>query len=186
MYEKSPLQYRESLSSTASRGEEILNTTATASSGLTNQASSLAEIDIDIDHSFHFSYHRVNTREANVGDLHYHIDKKYANYAERIRMPEALRYLVHFSDIRTLLECLFSAINFYETPVREGDFSLEFPPDISAWLINCAILRNVAHRVPHATEDSYSFVMALDYRIGMTFAILKAAYARWEKARMSR
>ena len=54
-------------------------------------ASSLTAIDIDIDHNFHFSYHRVHAREANVGDLHYHIDEKYANKAERRRMAEALR-----------------------------------------------------------------------------------------------
>ena len=79
-----------------------------------------------------------------------------------------------------------AVVNFYEAPAREGDFPLEFPPGISAWLIDCAILRNVAHRVPHATEDSYSFVMTLDYRNGMTFAILKTAYTHWEQARMSR
>ena len=36
--EQSPLQYRAPLSSTASRGEEMFNATATASSSLTNQA----------------------------------------------------------------------------------------------------------------------------------------------------
>ena len=81
--------------------------------------------------------------------------------------------MVHFNDIKTLLEILFSAINFYEVPTREGNFPLEFPSGICAWLIDCCILHNVAHHVPHATENSYSFVMTLD---GMTFEILKTAY----------
>ena len=77
------------------------------------------------------------------------------------------------TGVRT--SAVFGAVNVYEAPSHEGDFPLEFPPGISAWLIDCAILRNVAHRVPHATEDSYSFVMTLDYRNGMTFEIIKAA-----------
>ena len=65
----------------------------------------LAEIGNDINNYFHYSYHRVHAREANVGDLHYHINAKYANCIRmRIRMAEALRYLVHLSDIKTLLE----------------------------------------------------------------------------------